>query len=68
MYRKEVFRDLGIGADILLWFWGRTPHISKLTTSNPGFNMELRYLIKAFRFDDRKVSGGSVSSEINRHH
>lgn len=43
---------------------GRIPQISKLTTSNPRFNMEVRYLMKAFWFDDGKVSGGSFSSEI----
>lgn len=66
MYRKKVFRELSMGAEILLWFGGRTPQIPRLTASDPGFNMEVRYLTKAFRFDDGKGRGGSCSSEIKR--
>lgn len=39
MYRKEVFRDISMGADTLLWFWGRAPQIPKLN-SDPSFNMK----------------------------
>lgn len=34
--------DVSVGADILLWFGGRTPPISRLLTSDPGFEMEVR--------------------------
>lgn len=56
-----------MGTDTLLWFGGRTPQIPRLTTSDPHFNKEVRYLMKAFRFDDGKGRGGSCSSEIKRH-
>lgn len=38
----NVRRDVSVGADILLWFGGRTPPISRLLTSDPGFEMEVR--------------------------
>lgn len=38
----NVRRDVSVGADILLWFGDRTPPISRLLTSDPGFEMEVR--------------------------
>lgn len=64
MYRKKVFKELSMGADILLWLgggWVGLPRFPELTASDPDFNMQS--LTKAFRFDDGKGKGGSCSSE-----
>lgn len=63
MYREKVLREVSMGADILLWFEGRTPQIPRLTTSDPGFNMDVRDVMKAFGFDEGRGRGVSCSLE-----
>lgn len=62
MYRKKEFRELSMGAGILLLVWEvGLPGSQNLQPGDPDVNMQS--LTKAFRFDVMGKGGGSCSSE-----